>query len=134
MKRTASVLALSLCMAVSAFAPAFAGDDSGLDMAVQGALFPVRLLAVGAGVVVGTPIAVLRETTKSYVHYTSGAADKVGGHDNAGSCVLANFFSAPVSLVVGSGKGVYAGTKNGIVKGFNEPFNKDSFSVGSLEE
>lgn len=133
MKRSAFGLVLSLFVALGTFSPAFAGEEGGLDMAVQAGLFPVRIAAMGAGIVVGTPISIVRETTKSYIHYTSGAADKVGGHNNGASCALANFFSAPVSLVVGSGKGVYAGTKNGI-DGFNKPFNPASFSVGASEQ
>lgn len=125
---------LSLCIAFGTFAPAFADDDGGLDKAVQGSLLPIRIAGVGTGLVVGCPIAVVRETGRTYVHLTSGAADKVGGHTSAPSCVLAQFFAAPASLVVGPAKGMYLGSKNAIVHGFNEPFNPESMTLGKLEE
>ncbi len=37
-----------------------------------------RVGGIGAGVVVGTPIAVVRESVKSYIDLTQGAADSVG--------------------------------------------------------
>ena len=134
MKKSNFAWALSLCMAFGTFAPAFADSDEGLDMAVQGSLLPIRIAGVGTGLLVGCPIAVLRETTKSYVHYTEGAADKVGGHALLPACILASFFSAPASLVVGPAKGMYAGTKNGFVHGFDKPFTPQSVSLGNMEE
>jgi hypothetical protein len=125
--------ALSLCMALGTVAPAFADSDAGLDHAVDGSLIVTRVLGMGAGLVIGTPIAVGRETTKSFINITSGAADKVGGHDFMPSCLLATFFSVPAALVVGPVKGVIAGGKNGL-NGFNTPFAQDSFSMGSLNE
>jgi hypothetical protein len=124
---------LSAVLALGTMAPVLADDGSGLDKAVDGSLIVPRLAGMTAGVVVGTPIAVLKQTTRSFVHITSGAADKVGDHTFAPSCVLATFFSFPASLVVGSTKGVISGTKNGI-NGFGSPFNFDSFSLGNLNE
>jgi len=133
MKTKLAAAAISMCMALGTVAPAFADSEAGLDHAVDGSLIVTRVFGMGAGLVLGTPVAVARETTKSYIDLTSGAADKVGGHDFMPSCILASFFSIPAAIVVGAGKGVYAGTKNGI-NGFNTPFAQDSFSMGSLNE
>jgi len=133
MRTKLAATALSLCMVLGTVAPAFADSDAGLDHAVDGSLIVTRVLGMGAGLVFGTPVAVGRETTKSFINLTSGAADKVGGHNFMPSCLLACFFSVPAAVIVGTGKGVYAGTKNGL-NGFNTPFAQDSFSMGSLEE
>ncbi len=114
-------------------APALAADNDGLDSAVNGSLLVTRVGGMAAGLVIGTPIAVVREIGHNYMHFTEGAADKVGGHDNAPACVLASLFSLPAALVVGSVKGVYVGAKNG-VGGFNTPFQADSFSSRNLDE
>lgn len=137
MKRSNLALALSTFMALGTLAPAFAAtadDNSGLDKAVNGSLIVTRIGGLGAAMVVGVPIAIVRETHKSFVSITNGTADKCGGHDFGPSCVLASFFSLPASLVVGGAKGTYVGTKNAVTHGFNEPFNTESFSVGKMEE
>ena len=126
-------MALSMLLAAGTLAPALAADNDGLDTAVNGSLLVTRVGGLAAGLVIGTPIAVVREIGHNYMHFTEGAADKIGGHDNGPACVLASIFSIPAALVVGSAKGLYAGTKNG-VQGFNSPFQADSFSSRNLDE
>jgi hypothetical protein len=100
---------------------------------VDGGLLITRLSGMSAALVVGTPIAIVRETAHSYVSMTTSVADKIGGHAFAPSVVAASFVTGPAALVVGPAKGIYAGGKNAIV-GFNEPFKPESFSIGNLEE
>jgi hypothetical protein len=89
---------------------------------------------MGAGLVIGAPIAVTRETIRSYRGLTESAADKIGGKDFGPSCLLVSFITLPASLVVGGAKGTYISSRNAMKHGFNDPFNSDSFSVGKLEE
>jgi hypothetical protein len=74
---------------------------------------------------------------KSYIDFTGMAADKVGeplgGKDNGPVCLVCSLVTLPVGLVAGTLKGVYYGTKNGVVGGFNTPFHPDTFSLGELD-
>jgi hypothetical protein len=124
---------LSLCMALGAYAPAFAADD-GLQQAVDGSLMVTRVGGVGAGLVLGTPVAVVRETRKTYVDMTEKFADKVGDHSFGPSVLLASVFTIPASLVLGGLKGAYYGGKNAMTSGFSNPFAPASFSLEKLED
>ncbi len=134
MKSSKLALALSALLAMGSLAPAFAGDDSGVDKAANASLIVTRIGGLGAGMVVGAPIAVTRETIRSYRGLTESAADKIGGKDFGPSCLLVSLVTLPASLVVGGAKGTYIGSRNAFKHGFNDPFNSESFSVGKLEE
>ncbi len=134
MKSSNLALALASLLAFGTLAPAFADDNTGLDKAVNGSLIVTRVGGLGAAMVVGMPIAIVRETTRSYRGLTNSAADKVGGKDFGPSCLLVSLITAPAALVVGGAKGTYIGSRNAVTHGFNDPFNSESFSVGKLEE
>jgi hypothetical protein len=122
---------LSVAAVLGMAAPSIADDSSsGVNMAVQGALIVPRLGGVVCGTVIGTPVAILRETYKSYTTWTPAMADKIGGKDCAPACLAVSLASLPASMVWGTASGTFYGCKNGIVKGFTEPFNIDSFSLG----
>jgi hypothetical protein len=124
-----SKLVAALALVLSAgFAPAFAADDP-LQQAVDSSLIVTRVGGVGTAMVVGTPVAILRQTHKSYVHMTTAAADKIGGHDCGPCCLLASVVTIPASLVVGPATGTYYGAKNAFSKGFSNPFSPASFSL-----
>jgi hypothetical protein len=124
------MIAVALAGAV---APAFANDDA-LDKVTQGALLPTRLGGVVVGTVVGTPIAVARESFKSYVSLTEKGSEQIHGKDCGPANLLVSVFTLPAGLVVGTVKGGYYGMKNGFMKGFETPFHPDSFSLGELDE
>ncbi len=133
MKKSRLASALSLVMLAGLLAPAFAADEP-LDKAVDGGLIVTRMGGLGAGMVVGVPVAVTRQVVKSYKDLTVKVADKVGGHEFGPSCALVSFVTAPAALVYGGATGAFYGSKNAFVHGFNEPFHPDSFSVGKLED
>ncbi len=129
-KRSNLAVAFSLLLMAATLAPAMAKDEnSALDKSVQGGLMVTRVGGVGAGVVVGAPVAVVRETISSYKSMTETLADKVGGKDNGLSCALVSLVTVPGAMVVGSVKGMYYGSRNGIMHGFQEPFSPASFSI-----
>lgn len=129
MKNSKLALLLSLCTTVGMFAPAaFAGDSEPLDKVVDASLVPTRAAGAVCGVLVGMPVAALRQTYKNYVSMTTSMADKIGGHECGPSCAVASIGTIPASIVVGTALGIYHGGKNGI-NGFNQPFNPQSFSV-----
>lgn len=109
---------------------AASGDADALDKVVQASTFPVRVAGVGVGMVLGTPVAVLRSTTHSYKKMTTPLADKMGGHDCGISLGVANLITLPASIIEGTVLGTYYGIKNGMVDGFSSPFNTTSFSMG----
>lgn len=125
--------ALSAVMAAGLVTPALASDD-GVEKVVDGSLIVTRMGGLGAGMVIGTPVAVTRQVVKSYKDMTEKAADKVGGHEFGPSCALVSLVTVPAALVYGGATGVFYGSKNAFVHGFNEPFHPDSFSVGKLED
>lgn len=130
--------ALAVVAMIGSFSTPAKAEQDGLEMVTQGSLMVTRVGGIGAGLVVGTPVAVVRQTFKTYVDYTQAAADKVGekvgGKDNGPVCAVVSLVTLPASLVVGGAKGVYYGAKNGFVNGFDKPFHPDSYSLGSLEE
>ncbi|MCI0350986.1 MAG: hypothetical protein L0Z53_16290, partial [Acidobacteriales bacterium] len=97
MKRSNLAAALSLLLMMANISPAFAGDEP-LDKAVNGSLIVTRVGGVGAGVVLGAPVAVVRETITSYIDFTGAAADKVGGKDCGPCCLLVSLVTVPASL------------------------------------
>jgi hypothetical protein len=102
-------------------------------MAKNTAMFPVKALAVGAGLVVGTPVAVVRQTAERSMGITGDFADKIGGKDSLPPVLFASVLGVPFGLLVGSAEGVYFGGKNAIQHGVEKPFSKESFSLGELE-
>lgn len=128
-KKANLAAAVAFVMSLGFVAPAMA-DDEPMDKVVGGSLFPIRVVAAGVGAVVGTPIAAVRQTVKTYKEWTPSVADRVGGKD-CGPCVaLVSVATLPASMVYGGVTGLYYGTKNGVSKGFNNPFTHDSFSMG----
>jgi hypothetical protein len=124
-----SKLVAALALLLSAgFAPAIAADDP-LQQAVESSLMVTRVGGIGTAMVVGTPVAIIRQTRKSYVNWTEKTADKIGGHDCGPCCLLASVVTVPIALVVGPATGTYYGTKNAFSKGFSNPFSPASFSL-----
>lgn len=133
MNKKVMSLAMSLVACVAAAAPVFANDEA-LDKVTQGALLPTRVGGVAAGVVLGTPVAVVRESYKAYKDLTNAGAEQIHGKECGPACLLVSVFTLPAGLVVGGVKGTYYGLKNGIMGGFQTPFHPDSFSLGELDK
>lgn len=132
-KRSKLAVALSLVMSLGALSPVMAADE-GLDKAVDGSLIITRLGGIGAGMVLGVPVAVVRQTVKSYKDLTNKAADKVGGHEFGPSVGLVSFVTLPAAMIYGGATGTFYGTKHAFADGFNKPFHPDSYSLGKLED
>ena len=133
MKKQIMSLALAALSTGLSVAPAFAADDN-LDCVTSISMMPVRLGGVATGVVIGTPVAVARESYKSFLDLTGAGAEQIHAKDCAPACLLVSVFTLPASLVLGTVKGSYYGVKNGVLKGFSTPFNSESISMGTLDE
>ncbi len=132
--RKATVFAVAI--ALSQLLPAMADDpqakpsgDSG-SMLKNAAMLPVKALGIGSGLVVGTPVAIIRRTTVRIREYTGEFADKIGGRKDFPPNFFASFLSVPCGVVVGTGEGLEYGLKNAVEHGNEKPFGLDSFSLG----
>lgn len=129
--KLAALLATTIALGIGL--PMFAAETKGsgdhMETVVDGSLIFTRAGGVGAGVVLGTPVAIVRDTYKSYTTWTPALADQIGGKDFAPSCALVSLVTVPASMVWGTVTGTFHGTRNGLTKGFTEPFNPASFSI-----
>jgi hypothetical protein len=89
-------------------------------------MWPVKLVAMGAGAVVGTPIAVTRYVAKESVASTKKIA---GDKSNPVFAVACGVVGVPIGVFVGGVEGLYHGPANA----YSHPFNKDAFSLGEIE-
>jgi hypothetical protein len=136
-KRNYLAAALSLLLAVGTMPGVLAADEP-LEKVVDSSLLVTRVGGVGAGLVLGTPVAVTRCTVKSYKDLTVKVADKIGGKtggkDCGPCCLIVSVATLPAGIVWGGLTGSYYGGKNAFKVGFNQPFHPDSFSLGKLED
>lgn len=100
------------------------------EMAKQALLLPVRMTAIGSGMVVGIPVAITRRSSNRCIEFTQTFADNIGGKEHIIPMAMASIMGVPFGLVVGSAEGVHAGGKNAISSGWEKPFSLDSFSLG----
>lgn len=137
MRRIGLAQALCFFVAIGSMSPAVANDES-LDKVVDGSLIVTRVGGVGTGLVLGPPVASVKCSVKCYKDWTPALADKVGGKCGGKDCGpvvgLVSLVTLPASLMCGTGKGIYYGSKNAFTHGFNEPFSPASFSLSKLED
>lgn len=136
MKKVFSFLAAAIMVGV-ATAPVQAADSKSsggsgevTTMAKSALWFPVQVAGVTAAWVVGTPIAMTRQTAVNIRKLTGEAADNIGGKDHFPPNLFASVYSIPVGTVIGVAEGTYLGAKNAIGHGVEHPFSLDSFSLG----
>jgi hypothetical protein len=134
MKRMIGAL-LSLTLGVAAVLPACAADrETPLESTV---LLPVRVAALGAGIVVGTPVAIVRNAMDTFPkargiiadQFNAGTADSV-----AADSILFDLAAMPPSLTTGVVLGLYQGTDNALKNCMDSPFSPESFSLGDNKD
>ncbi|MBI4532605.1 MAG: hypothetical protein HY711_01555 [Candidatus Melainabacteria bacterium] len=96
----------------------------------SGVQLPHRLAAFVAGVVIGTPIAIVR---KSYQQTITATRDIVGESTNPLFVLPAGALSLPYAVLGGTFEGAYTGLLNAWVNSADDPFGKDSFSLGEMQ-
>lgn len=139
MKKVLSIVAAGIMLAL-ATAPAQAEDakktsSSGGSgevgtMAKSTLWFPVQVVGAGTAWVVGTPIAMVRQSAVRIRSLNEAASDKIGGHEHFPPNLFASVYSVPVGTLIGCSEGVYLGAKNAIAHGTERPFSLSSFSLG----
>jgi hypothetical protein len=109
-------------------APAFAESEG--TMAKQALMLPVRMVAMGGGMVLGIPVAIVRRSGARSVGFSEQFADNIGGKEHMIPLGMASLMGVPFGMVVGTAEGVYSGGRNSISHGWEKPFSLDSFSMG----
>lgn len=94
-----------------------------------GGNFVARGASVAAGLVFGTPVAIVRRTGQEIVQ---GTKDLLGDTDNWFLIVPAGALTVPFGCVSGGASGVLTGAKNAWTGSADEPFSKDAFSLGDM--
>jgi len=123
-----SLLTLLAALALTNCGPANAEDMK--EMAKNTALFPVKALAIGSGMVVGIPVAITRRSSNRCIEYTQNFADQIGGKEHIHPMLFGSLMGMPFGLLVGTGEGLFFGGRNAINHGVEEkPFSLATFSL-----
>ncbi|HEY9786471.1 MAG TPA: hypothetical protein V6D17_13775 [Candidatus Obscuribacterales bacterium] len=125
------ILAAALCslaVTTSVYLPASAKDIGETAKAVF--MVPVKLVSFSAGALVGTPIAVVRMTSKNTVQATKDISGKDANPIKVG---FASLLGLPIGVVTGTVEGGYYGMENAAIH-TDKPFSKEQFSLGELKD
>ncbi|MBY0357193.1 MAG: hypothetical protein K2W82_04260 [Candidatus Obscuribacterales bacterium] len=141
---TKTISAAILAMTVSAFAlsPCLAADSAAATpetkapestkpsstKAGSSTGLPTRVASFLTGVTFGVPVAIVRKTGDEIAE---GTKDLLGDTNNWFLMVPAGILTVPFGCVSGTAGGVLHGVKNAWVNS-DEPFSKDSFSLGDM--
>ncbi len=88
---------------------------------------PSRLASFAVGTVVGIPIAMFRHSKEESVNATK---DLVGDTDNKFIIAPAGLLGVPAGVLSGTMQGIVLGIKNAWTGSGDEPFSRESFSLG----
>lgn len=141
MIRVLTATLFTLCVATTAFTPVLAQDskDSAKDPAPaketkmgskassSDVNLGARMAGFTAGVVFGVPVAIVRRTG---IEIKQGVKDLAGDTDNWFKILPASCLAVPFGGVSGGAGGVMYGVKNAWKGAGDEPFGKDTFSMG----
>lgn len=119
-------LAATLCLA-STIAPASAYD--GEDPATSILMLPVRVAALGTGIVIGAPVSTIKQTAKRIPEATTQIADSFGGADEPIALTISMVPGIAIGTFVGTVEGVGAGVSNAANNFHDKPFSPESFSL-----
>ena len=99
-------------------------------MLFRSSKIPKNVPAFIAGVVVGTPIALVRMSKREIVTATR---ELVGETDNPLILGAGGVLGVPAGLMGGALYGLYAGTADSWVNADDNPYSRDSFSLGDMK-
>ncbi len=121
-------IGLLALLALTLNTPAFAESEG--SMAKQTLMLPVRMAAIGTGMVVGIPVAIVRRTGSRSVEFSEKFADNIGGKEHMIPLGMASLMGVPFGMVVGTAEGMYSGGRNSINHGWEKPFSLETYSMG----
>lgn len=121
-------IGLLALLALTLNTPAFAESEG--SMAKQTLMLPVRMVAIGTGMAVGIPVAIVRRTGSRSVEFSEKFADNIGGKEHMIPLGMASLMGVPFGMVVGTAEGMYSGGRNSINHGWEKPFSLETYSMG----
>ena len=136
MTRALRALLFSLTLSIASVLPIMAEDaapkasDNGGGGSAGAVSFGKRLLAFTVCFVVGTPIAIVRKTGDETV---SGIKDLIGESRNPLLLVPSGILSSVPAMISGLFQGPVYAAKNSWTHSSDQPFGKDSFSLGEMD-
>lgn len=125
-KQICAAFAMALVGSCLTALPARA-DDGGLHGIM---MIPVRLVAFGAGAVVGTPIAIVRKIAENDKDMANSAAGDDANPLLKGGAMLVTL---PFAVFKGGLEGAYWGVSNSWTNSSEKPFSGESFSLGEMK-
>lgn len=126
-----AIAAALTCLAMNS-APAFASEPSDNDYLKDTAMLPVKTLAVGSALAIGTPISVIRNELTSIGKFASAWVDEGNSKDGSLPLMIGSLPGGAMSMVGAVGEGLIEGGKNAI-DGWDNPFSEKSFSLADAE-
>lgn len=105
-------------------APSFADDDTFRNIV----FFPVRVVGMGVGTVVGVPLGMVKDGTKGSIMATQWVAGKLGDENGMYHQMVGGVLGGPFGLVGGAAYGSFDGGWHGMKTGYEQPFSKDAFT------
>ncbi len=124
LKKIASSFLVATALVGSMAAPSFADDDTFRNIV----FFPVRVVGMGVGTVVGVPLGMVKDGTKGSIMATQWAAEKLGDENGMYHQMIGGIVAGPFGLVGGGAYGAFDGGWHGMKTGYEQPFSKDAFT------
>ncbi len=95
-------------------------------------MLPVRTAAVGASLVIGTPIAILRCEANRVGQYADAVSTELNDENGSAPLLLASIPGQAMRLVGSLGEGLFEGGRNAI-DAWDKPFSEQSFALENLD-
>jgi hypothetical protein len=92
------------------------------------AMLPLRTAAVGASLVIGTPIAIMRCEANQVGQYADAVSTELTDKDGSAPLLLVSIPGQAMNLVGTLGEGIVRGGKNAL-GAWDKPFSEQSFSL-----
>lgn len=125
-------LAVGLGIVLPAGAAGSADSTDSNDSLAKVVRLPITLTALAAGIAVGTPIAVLRDTVNDYPQARDSVAKQLAGENQTPDVcqnIVADVAAVPFGITVGVLDGIYHGTINAVDNCEKKPFSAESFCL-----
>jgi hypothetical protein len=94
-------------------------------------MMPIRLAALGTGVVVGSSVSAVKNSANQIPELTSQIANGLNSSEDPVTMTVASSPAVPLGLLIGVAQGVHDGTANAFEHSFDRPFSAESFSLST---
>jgi len=126
-KKLATSFMLASALVGATVAPSFAASSSS-DTFQTICFFPVRVVGLAVGTIVGVPEGMAKDGVKGTLMSTKWVAGKLGDENGTYQNWAGAIVGAPFGLVGGAAYGSFDGGWHGMRTGYEKPFSKDAFT------